>query len=368
MELDKLVLHNVLYFMQSFQITVGKTSFDLPRTMIARIHVEKMYEEQVYPLWYISAYVPLWLYQEMVKVPDDLHVTMDLQYTLSQDLDDSLMGNTQLISEVKGRFKAIIPYQTEIADVSMQTEVSKASGSYNTGYEFNEGAMIELTLYNEKAYKAGFDIYNAVLKNISPINAMNYMLSQTGIQKTLLSPPDNLKTYNEFYILPETGVKNILRIVDEYKLHKDGTIVFFDLHESFIVSKKMTCDAWRTNEHKRVYVITQSKFSETLSKFSGVYIDDKEKFSVVAINEDAFSVQMPDVTPLLKDQSNMLFLTISTSNAIMSLFTPNKEFQFTIDDTTASTYNGIYRLYSMTMECIPNGEYLNPSFVVTFRK
>ena len=137
MEIDKLKLKNVLYFMESFVITVGKTEFSVPRTMIQGLNVEKNFEDSLYPLYYVSAQVPLWLYEQMTKTPDDVRVLMNLQYTLAEDVDTAQAGNTPLISEITGKFYAYIPYTTQIADASEQNQISKDSKTFNKTYEYS---------------------------------------------------------------------------------------------------------------------------------------------------------------------------------------------------------------------------------------
>ena len=368
MELEKLKLKNVLYYMESFIITAGEKTFEVPRTMISSLQVEKQFEEMIYPLYYVSMMVPVWVYETIVKDPRNLYVTMHLQYTLVDELDKALNGNCQLTTEIKGRFLAYIPYSTQSADAHHQDEIAKASKTYNENYEYNEGVLMEMALYNETAYKASFNVNNAVLANVTMSDIMAYTLNINGIKNVLMDKPDGGRSFSQFIILPQSGVKNVLRLTDEFKFHNEGTIVFFDLIDSYIISKKIGCRSWKNNEHKCIYIMTLSQFSDGMDKFTGIHIDNTEKFTVLAISEDAFEVQKPDSSPLLREQPNMDFLTISTANGLLNLFTPNKEFQFTIDDTNSNKYNGKYRIYSMTMNCSPRGEFLDPVFTVTFRK
>ena len=368
MELDKLKLRNVLYFMQTFVLSFGNKTFDVPRTAIQTLHVDKQFEDQIYPLYYVSMFLPLWVYEELVKTPRDIHVTMHLQYTMVDDVDKAYVGSSKLTTEINGRFLAYIPYTTQPGDTTHQNQFAKASKTYNNTYEYSEGAMVEMALYNESAYKASFNKINAVLQSVTTTDALAYCLNTCGIKNVVLDKADNNQVFNQFIILPQSGMKNILRITDEFKFHSDGSIVFFDLMDSYIVSKKVGCRSWRNNEHKCIYIITQDEFSDTLDNFTGVHIDNDKKFTVIAITGDSFTTQKPDSSPLLRNQPQMDFLTIHTSNATLGLFTPNKEFQFTVDDTAANTYNGKYRLYSLIMDCTPRGEYLDPSFHVIFRK
>ena len=368
MDLAKLKFRNVLYFMQSFVLSFGDKTFEVPRTMIKNLHVEKEFEEMIYPLYYISMQLPLWVYEELVKVPEDIHATMCLQYTMVEDPDKAQAGNSQLITEISGRFLAYIPYTTQMGDATHQNTIAKESKSFNRSYEYSEGSMVEMALYNENAHKAAFNKINSVLANATVTDAMIYCLNRCGIKNALIDRADNVQTYSQFIVLPQSGIKNILRITDEYKFHNDGSIVFFDLVDSYIIGKKIGCRCWRNNEHKCIYIITQDEFSETMDNFTGVHVDNEQKFTVLGITAESYVTQKTDSSPLLKSQPQMNFLTIQTANATMSLLTPNKEFQFTIDDTASNKYNGKYRIYSMIMDCVPRGEFLNPTFNIVLRK
>lgn len=354
--------------MESFVISIGDKSFSVPRTMIANLQVNKEFEDMIYPLYYVSINIPLWVYELMVKSPRDIHVSMHLQYTLVDDVEKALIGNCRFATEIKGSFLGWIPNVTQIADASHQDAIAKSSGSYNKSYEYNEGAIIEMALYNEAAYKASFNMINAVLSNVTLNDAMGYVLNANNIKNVIMDKSDSNRNYPEFLVLPQSGIKNILRITDEFKFHSDGSIVFFDLIDSYIIGKKIGCRVWKNNEHRCVYIISQSAFSDTMENFSGVHIDNDQKFTVLSVKEDAFQILTPDSSPLLRSQPNMEFLTINTANALLNLLTPNKEFQFTIDDNASNKYNGKYRIRSMNMNCSPRGEFLNPIFSAVFRK
>ena len=310
MDLEELKLKNVLYYMQSFILTVGNTTFDVPRTMIGSLQVNKQFEDMVYPLYYISAQLPNWLYQEMVKDPDNIRVTMNLQYTLVDDPDKAQAGNSQLITEIQGRFLVIIPTTTQIGDASHQNQIAKSSGSFNQSYEYSEEASVEMAIYNEAAYRASFKNLNKIFQNVNLTDLLTWSFNKCGITNVLFDKADNNKSFSQFVILPQSGMKNILRLADEFKFHDGGSIVFFDLTESYFLNKKIGCTAWKNNEHKCIYIVSQAQFSETLGHFSGVHIDNEKKFSVLGIPEDSFDTMRPDNSPLLHDQPNMDFLTI----------------------------------------------------------
>ena len=355
--------------MQSFVVSVGSNEpFDVPRTMIGAFNVIKNYDDMILPLYYVNFQAPLWLYEQMTADPENIRVTMNLQYTLVDDPDRALNGDCQLITEIAGRFAGMIPTTTEMADASHQNQISKDSGSYGQNFEFSEGATVEMAIYNENAYKASFDNLNMLFSNVAPMDVLTWCLNKSKLNNVLVQQGENNTVYDQFSVLPESGIKNILRIVDEFKFHKTGSIVFFDLLYGYILSKEPGCKVWRNNEHKCVYILTESQFSETMESYTGIWIDNNEKFTLLAITEDGFETKKPDNSPLMKEQPNMELLTVTTKNALLETLSPNKEYRFTMDDISANNHGGTYRLHSVEMDCSQRGEFLDPSFTIILRK
>ena len=368
MDLTKLNLRSVLYYMDKFTIDVGGKTFDVPRSMIVSIDISKDFESMIYPLWYISVNVPLWYYTEIAKSPDNISVTMNLQYTLGTDLENLNRGKDIFISEITGKFKAVVPYTTQLGDSTIQTNFEKDNSTYNKNYTFNEYAVVELALYNTAAYAASFNTINAVLTSTNMTNAFAYCINQCGINNVIISKCDNNTVYSEFKILPVSGVKNMLRIVEDYNFHKEGSVLFFDLVDSYLVAKKPGCFAWKTNEYMNTYIISIAEFSDTMANFCGIDAVPNDKANIVAIDKKSYTTEKFDGAPILKDDGDCEVLKIITYQGRFNMFTPNKKFVLSIDTPNNKKYNGVYRLYSMDCVMTPAGEFLRPRFTVRLRK
>ncbi len=368
MDFKDLKLKKVMYFMQTFVITANGKSFEVPRSMILNIDISKDYDNMVYPMWYVCVNVPLWFYSQITRNPDDISVSMNLQYSLS-DTNEGVISNTNpLITEISGNFKAIIPRTTQIGNSTAEKEYENQDNDYNRNYTYNEYAFVELSLYNKAAYKASFTKINAVITSTNVTNAVTYCFNKCGMTNILLSKSDNNKNYSEFKILPESGMANILRIVEDYQFHKDGSTLFFDLTEGYLVTNKIGCYAWKNNEYKATQILSLSEYNDTLGRFNGIYINSKEKYNVIAIEREAYSSQNIEGTPILKDTDEPEIFTFTTKQALLSLLTPNKEFIVNVDSPENKKYNGKYRLYAVSLNLTPSGEYLEPQFSVTLRR
>ena len=368
MDLKDLKLKNVLYFMQSFVISAGGKSFEVPRPMILNIDISKDFDSMIYPLWYVSINVPLWFYTQITKNPDSISVSMNLQYTLAETSENLVSTINPLTTEVSGNFKAIIPATTQIGDYSSQKEVEKYTESYNKNYSYNEYAFIELALYNTAAYNASFNKLNAVISSTNLTNAVTYCFNKCGITNILMTKADNNTVYNEFKIWPQSGIKNIFRIVEDYKFHNNGSTLFFDLTESYLITNKIGCYAWKNNEYKATHFLSLTEYNNLLSRFEGIYINTKEKYNVIAVERNSYRSQDISNTPLLKETNETEIFQINTKNALMSMLSPNKEFIVNIDSPDNKKYNGKYRMRSYSVNMTPSGEYLQPNFVITLRR
>lgn len=368
MDLKELKLKNVLYFMESFVITAGGKQFKVPRVMIKSIDISKDFDSMIYPMWYVCVNVPLWFYSLITQNIDNISVSMNLQYTLAEQNEKFNTKTNTMFNEVTGNFKAVVPTTTQIGDYTTQKSIEQQANARNSNYSFNEYAFIELALYNKAAYAASFNKINAVLTSTNLTNAAAFCFTKCGINNVLMSKADNNTVYSEFKILPETGIKNIFRIVENYKFHSAGSTLFFDLTEAYLVTNKIGCYAWKSNEYKCTQIISLTEYNNTMGRFGGVFINNKEKTNVIAVSQDGFKSQDIGNNPILKDTKETQIFQIVTNHALMSLLTPNKEFLVNIDSPDNKKYNGKYRIMSYSVNMVPNGEFLEPNFLITLRR
>lgn len=368
MDLKDLRLKNVSYYMQSFVIAAGDKAIEIPRTMIANIDISKDFDTSLYPLWYVCVNVPLWFYTEITKNPDKIRVSMNLQYGIAENDEKLNSATTPLHTEISGNFKAIIPQTTQIADYSAQKAFENSNNAYNKNYSMNEYAFVELALYNSLSYDASFNKLNAILTSTNVTNAATYCFNRCGITNILMSKADNNEVYSEFKIWPQSGMQNLLRIVEDYKFHNDGSTLFFDLTEAYLITNKIGCYAWRNNEYKATHILSLTEYNSALGRFCGVYINSKEMYNVLAIERNSYTSQNVGNTPLLKNTNETEIFQFTTKHAIMSMLTPNKEFIVNVDTPDHKNYNGKYRIRSYSVNMVPAGEYLEPNFTVTLRR
>lgn len=368
MDLKDIKPKQIGYIMQSFMIDVNGETFNVPQSQFVQIDILKEYETDLYPMWYVCCNVPLWFYGKMTKNYDNVFVTMNLQMAKADTVEE-LIDMDSGTTEISGKFKCVIPYKTPVADESIQADVEKMGDAYNENYTFNEYAVVELALYNTAAYNASYDMINAVLTSTNLTDAITYCYNKCGVSPVLLSKADNTQTYKEFKILPESSIKNMLRIVEDYEFHSDHSTFFFDLTQAYLVTNKIGCFAWRDNEHKQIQILTLSEYSNGLGGYTGYHKDDKEKVTVFVVDRQSIAASERDGTPAFKDTGETAFLRVVTRNASIDAISPNKEFLVTSDAIdNASKINGKYRLKAMECTLVPEGEVFTPTFTIYLRR
>ena len=72
-----------------------------------------------------------------------------------------------------------------------------------------------------------------------------FICKKVGISNILMSPLSNRKSYTEFKITPINAIDQLKNLIVNYKLHDKGTVMFFDLDRTYILSKEIKCTAWR---------------------------------------------------------------------------------------------------------------------------
>ena len=371
MNLDDIKLSSVKYQMKTFTVDAGGTIFDVPPSQIASIKIEKNYDMMNYPFVYIGVNLPGWFYIEVVKNSKNLHITMDLHsMTYRTDFNEK-MANPKTDSEIKGKFLALIAIDTPIMDEQSQMQVEKNDGAYKKNYTFNEYYFTEFAIYNEAAYKAKSKIVNAVLESTNMTSTVAYICKEGGIiNNILMSPLTNRQTYSEFKIPPINAVDQLKNLIVNYKLHDKGTVLFFDLDQTYIISKEIKCTAWKAQEYKTVHVMSLNQYSNTLASGSGYFKNTKEKYHLIEIPPN--SVQTAKVTDLPASVYNGRMnqtITIYTNDAIMEALTPNKLFIVDIQSSSAKTdINGKYRIMRYSVDMENGGDFFNAKFNITLGK
>lgn len=364
MELTDIRLKTVKYYINSLNLQVGSTSFDVPRSMVHTIQIENDYDNTIYPFFYIAMNLPGWVYIEVAKDPNNVFISLDLKAAFFTN--DIMEKNPTMVTEYKGKYTALTAVETPIIDEYQQIAIEKADDTYKKNYSYNETYLTEFALYNTAYYKALSATVNAVLSSASMTSIVTYVLQNGKIRNTLMTPLSNRNSYSEFKVLPINAVDHIKHLMKKYTLHSNGTIFFMDLDKAYLIDKNVNCTAWYTNEYKSVHIMALKNYNDSLALFSGYYNNSKDKYHLLATEPNSIQAVEYESVP---GDTRKHELEIYTSSAIMEALTPNKSFVVNIDSPGSSkNINGKYRIRSVKVMLTPGGDYLDPEFQIRLVK
>ena len=388
MDLDSIRLSLYRYKFKDFSIIIDKkTTHDVEKSLIFKINIVEDYDKYFLPYFEIDIAVPNKIHRKMVKNKDNMTALFHLykgkfKNGLSQSADDAVSFKKCL----NGSFHIVMRDSNPDLTEDQQKQIEESENKYG------QLTHLKLLLYNKHYYNRFNLIVNNCLKNVTLADAMCYCLNKTKMKNVLFSPAKNTKEYKQFILTPIRLRDQLNRICNTYQLHEKGSIVFFGLDCLYIIDKQPKCTAWRKNEFKVTYLLFGAK-NTTINNTGGAYSNSKEKFNVA----NATSVSFANEKEILKNAagSNIVavngngkitktnknatkitkviienegntsaksikrsfseskrVLTAGFTDVDINMFTPNKQFIFSTDNSKYKKYNGKYRLtkISSTLE------------------
>lgn len=399
MDLEKVRLSLVKYKMDKFQLIIPSLSepYEVQNDLITNIILDFDYEDYWYPFFEIDITIPTKIYREMRKNNLNLKAYIKLQKGYFKN---SILSDTSSIPVFSDYINDT--FYIFMEDMSPDLTEDRQRQLEKTGEDFGAMSHVKLLVYNYEYYNNTSGVVNTVLTSATLVDALIYVLNKASINKVLLSPPTNYKTYPEFILTPIPIIDQIDRICNQYGMHKSGTLIFFDLKQMYIIDKGKKCTAYQNNENKITYLISSPIGAEGSIVDTGCYKDDGYN----VINMNANTVSCKSLTELNDniyangyatinanggvnttltnsvgkiskvyvvnngdDTSSALENTLSDetklfvcgfSSVDLDMLTPNKQFIVSIDDVKQKTYNGKYRLVRTVVTFVKEGDYFNP--------
>lgn len=397
------------YRFNTIQLSVpGFDPFAIPLSQIANLYLEKDYENDDFPFFTISVSIPAYLYRAMKANPYQSKMQIDLQ---AGNFNNDVIGEEKptFISQISGEFVCYLTDTTPEADSAIQDKIAKDDDTYGKGYSYSDIALVDMLLYKQDMLDRGQTVINDIVSaNLTDILMRAFGLA--GINKVMLSPPNNTKVYKEFAIEPLPARKEINRICNSYGYHTKGTVVFFDFDHLWVVDKSPSCTVYMKNENKLTYLTSLRTIRTDSKNTSGCFKDTTNKCNLINLIDDSINfddqskVQYNNfihidsksgtITNVTGDssstatkeviisstgdntsgaysyaaQESKLILTAGMQFVDLSFLTPNKEFVFSTDNTANQKYVGSYRIVKYSCTFAVEGNYLAPNVVAEFRR
>lgn len=248
------------------------------RLDIPYIMMKKDFDNEQYPFFVLSVTISNKLYRKMKEVNDQLKFRINIRYAFFDKGDVAI--DTKVTDErpfINDTFYLFLDDTSPLNQDEVYKELEEHT-PYGAQEEditdLNSATTIRIALYNQMAITVPKKLHKVVLHDVSVTDVMTYILQNFGFTKILMSPSSNGKKYDQFILPPEQLDYQLDRIANEYGLHDNGSLLFFDYDRLYITEKTPKCTAWEPNEVKRVYVVT-IPVTENNALLTGAY-EDKE--------------------------------------------------------------------------------------------
>lgn len=410
MDIKKLSFSLVRYTVTQCQLFAPnlKKPYDIPVESISEIIIDNDYENYYFPFFQISVDLPATILRSIKDTPFENHISITIEAGYyDENLDGSTLKAKSKAKYISGKYLAFIDSQyRNLFDSNLEDAEKKE------GYDLKESnpqsnQVVSFALYDEQLLNAKDKVFNAVIGSGCLIDFVAFILNKASIKNVLISPPNNYKTYAPFIITPIPAIEQLDRICNDYGLYDYDAMIYFGLDRNYILSNTAACNAYESNEYKTTYFY----YSEIDGKFSssgGCSKDNKEKTNYIIMpgqstifKDSSFEaenklvaekfnyIRNDDATVTVKDKTGEFHLVTSgdssvksvsnriksfSKTAIMSLrhidlemLTPNKQFNFLIEDKKYRKYSGSYILSRTVIVLAKEGNFFTPLIEASFR-
>lgn len=387
------------YRVQTFQLLLeGEAEpINILSTAVNKIIITRMYDEAIHPIMEIFTMLPPRLHQIMKdnKQTAKIHFRIKkVQYsrtTGEQVADQDYINST---------FSIIIDDETDFKNEDEYKKSNKLQSGGDGKYVFNAADYSTeycISLWDKTKLDAMCKVVNTNIENATVSTAIKKIYGESGIDKILISPLDNGKTYSEIRIKP-MNLMNVPAYIEKiYGTYYAGTTIFLDYRCLYFLSKAGVCNAKEQGEYTRTIIKVPKPGNEkknskgitkdTTNRFYYLYVDGESidfaapsntndviegnNFEIVdpsnnetvgvegagnqsgkgnaRVVEDNYSNEYNKSTMIsdVIEKSNVA--TVTCTDYDEEAFTPNKEFVIIFDDKKLSNRNGFYRLTESTV-------------------
>lgn len=415
------ILHDYIRFtVETFRLMFsdGKT-FDIVPKTISRIQVEKPFIDSFFPIIRVDFSTDINTYFRIVKDKEKVSVQVRMDYypfTADQERDKNI--RTWFNKKFAIFLEDDLP-KLQAASHALHEEITESTEAKDKDKDSYGSKNISMTVYLflEDHLKWAYGSYSTVISSSNMTDAVGKLLEGAPCP-ILMTPLDNNASYKEIMLPPITRVAAIKYLESVYGLYNHGSLMFFDINDFYLLSKKTACTAWKEGEYKRI--IFNIRESDDGDRFTdGSKLVPKESTVYINVNPSKISAESPSIfnnyilgnivksldttstspfsdfkgdtkqrgealpKPLhnkfsnkfaaqerayeLEKQSRIMTFYLSMANH--HWFHPNKEFILNFEDKNIQKeYGGKYHLQSLTITFYNSGDFFENDIVPQFSK
>ena len=402
---------NVRYKVDNLDILFSDGSTEkIQPGMVTHLYIEKDYDHLYFPIMNISVVMDDMVYNRIHGENE----TVKFRLRINRILYDTNNKYLKYEEYCNDTFICFLNKEVIVKDKESVEDKKNTERSQNT--QNTRSNTRNFYLFKDDVIKCKKTLNLSVSSSSLP-DLVIYMFNTIGVQKLLMSKPNNLSNISNI-LIPTGNVIECIRYLDEVKgFFNKGLVLFFDIDTAYFIDNSSRCSAWRKNEVRMTHMhISNQKNVD--SQLTGVYIDNDRKSAHIFANTERVKITNSN---LLNDQLNGNNITIinnksnkittvnekttqiGNSNKIvleakennnytieamkyrmkenecnleiafigidLNTLNPNKEFLLTYDDSTLNKkYGGNYRISKFTAALKKDGEELVGEVDCLFKK
>lgn len=294
----------------------GENPVKINNANINSILIDKDFDNNFFPIFCINLFFETDIYYKIMKNRNSVRFKVKLEkYVHPRD-----ESTTSVFKYRKVIFNDIFVSFIKDNEPNIHKDIIDKAEKSTDGNVPYTGTEFDLFLFKESDMISSKKMINTVIQKGSMTDTLTYLLSKSGVKKVLMAPLDNINSYEEILLMPMPVIQNIIYLEKQYGFYKNGTVLFYDLDNIYLVPKSSTATAYKTGEFKTT-ILTYYKSDSALSSTSGSYEDKINKTNIIHINKDNISFNS---TGLIDEQltgSNISF--VDTTNNEMTTVHPN---------------------------------------------
>lgn len=403
------ILH-YFYELKEFYLLFENDVIKLSNERLVSINIINNYIDNLFPIFKIVVNIDLGTYFKIIDNKDSVKFKIRMQKFYKKNLKEEKVS---LYDDYIAKTFSLI-LDDDVNDFE-KTIREDSYGEDQLNDMLATKYNIEFFLFDYELMESFKKTINVILDNATVTNGISLIASKVGLSNLLMSPADNIKTYDQF-IIPPMKLSNALAYIDTfYGIHEKGSIFYFGVESGYIVKYEGNCTAYRYNE-KKVTTIVVPKALGDLSNNSGVLkkkIQPEIVFNIcnyktIRFRDETVSKDLLEgkevrivnlytgevVDTIERDEdarkkiitnrgeneyfvsihkaqmySNEAVISCSFEDIDLSSLTPNKRFNFIFEDTDLSRkYRGSYILTSNIISFTRKGNEFKAITQCVFRK
>ncbi len=311
------------------------------KTNVTAIMIEKDYHNDFFPIFSVDVVLPSDL---QVKIRDN-NESVRCRVRLNRFLvrNDNDIGNKKYLKPYIDDV-----FQIALSDVSpVRSNLDKKVPGYDDSPQ-RDSSQLTLYLFKQGHIDRFKPKLNFILQSASVGETIIHAAHKVGVDKILISDPDNFETYDQIIMSPHTFKGLVEYLQNVYGIYKKGYMLFNDFDIMYMINKEIRCTAYRVGEAQRVYIHVAEKDTPHNSDIGG-YTDD-------AAHTHHFNTNnKPTITSKSKEIQDTLFDTLTVVNSTkgtvathkVNLGIPNKGSLEVLDNRYDNTMAVTSLLYSL---------------------